>query len=44
LIIKERQADLTESEARLAYRVSSRTSRAAQRNPVLKNKNKPTNT
>ena len=30
--------DLCESEASLAYRVSSRTARATQKNPVLKNK------
>jgi hypothetical protein len=29
-------------EARLVYKVSSRTARAIQRNPVLKNKNKQT--
>jgi hypothetical protein len=34
------QVDLCEFEAFLVYRVSSRTGRATQRNPVLKNKNK----
>jgi hypothetical protein len=32
----ERQADLSEFEASLIYRVSSRTARATQRNPVSK--------
>jgi hypothetical protein len=31
---------ISEFEARLVYRVSSRTARAIQRNPVSKNKNK----
>jgi hypothetical protein len=31
---------ISEFEASLVYRVSSRTARATQRNPVLKNKNK----
>jgi hypothetical protein len=31
---------ISEFEANLAYRVSSRTARAIQRNPVLKTKNK----
>jgi hypothetical protein len=31
---------ISEFEASLVYRVSSRTARAAQRNPVSKNKNK----
>jgi hypothetical protein len=31
---------ISEFEASLVYRVSSRTARAAQRNPVLKNKTK----
>jgi hypothetical protein len=34
---------ISEFEANLAYRVSSRTARATQRNPVSKNKNKQTN-
>jgi stress response protein YsnF len=33
---------IPEFEASLVYRVSSRTARATQRNPVLKNKNKQT--
>ena len=33
---RQRQADLSEFEASLVYRVSSRTSRATQRNPVSK--------
>jgi hypothetical protein len=33
-----------EFEASLVYRVSSRTARATQRNPVLKNKKQKTNT
>jgi hypothetical protein len=33
----------SEFEAWLVYRVSSRTARATQRNPVLKKQNKPTN-
>ena len=36
---RQRQAD-SEFEASLVYRVSSRTARIIQRNPVLKNKNK----
>jgi hypothetical protein len=35
---------ISEFEARLVYRVSSRTVRAAQRNPVLKNQTKPNQT
>jgi hypothetical protein len=35
-------AALSEFEASLVYKVSSRTARAIQRNPVLKNKNKQT--
>jgi hypothetical protein len=31
---------ISEFQASLVYRVSSRTARATQRNPVLKNKNK----
>jgi hypothetical protein len=34
---------ISEFEASLVYRVSSRTARATQRNPVLKNKNKNKN-
>ena len=37
---RQRQADLCEFEGSLVYRVSSRTVRASQRNPVLR---KPTN-
>jgi hypothetical protein len=33
---------ISEFEARLGYTVSSRTARATQRNPALKNKNKQT--
>jgi hypothetical protein len=33
---RQRQADLCDFEASLVYRVSSRTARATQRNPVLK--------
>jgi hypothetical protein len=33
-------ADLCEFEASLVYRVSSRTAKVTQRNPVLKNKRK----
>jgi hypothetical protein len=33
---RQRQADLSEFEASLVYRVSSRTSRATQRNSVIK--------
>jgi hypothetical protein len=35
---------ISEFEASLVYRVSSRTARATQRNPVWKNKNKKTKT
>ena len=35
--------DLCKSEASLVYRVSSRTARATQRNPVLKNQKKKKN-
>ena len=35
---------ISEFEANLVYRVSSRTARATQRKPVLKNKNKQTTT
>ena len=34
---RQRQTDLSEFKASLIYRVSSRTSKATQRNPVLKN-------
>ena len=41
---RQRQVDLCEFEASLVYRVSSRTARATQRNPVSKTKtNQPTN-
>jgi hypothetical protein len=33
---KQRQSDLCDFKASLVYRVSSRTARATQRNPVLK--------
>jgi hypothetical protein len=35
-----RDRQISEFEASLVYRVSSRTARATQRNPVSKNKNK----
>jgi hypothetical protein len=35
---------ISEFEASLVYKVSTRTARATQRNPVLKNKNKKTTT
>jgi hypothetical protein len=35
-----RNRQISEFETSLVYRVSSRTARATQRNPVLKNKNK----
>jgi hypothetical protein len=35
-----RERWIPEFEASLVYKVSSRTARATQRNPVLKNKNK----
>jgi hypothetical protein len=38
-----RSRRISEFEASLVYRVSSRTARAAQRNPISKNKNKQTN-
>ena len=41
---KQRQADLCELEAILVYRASSRTARATQRNPVLKNETKQNKT
>jgi hypothetical protein len=37
---RQKQEDLGEFKASLAYRVSSRTARATQRNPVLKSRNK----
>lgn len=37
---RHRQTDLSEFEASLVYRVSSRTARAIQRNPALKSKKK----
>jgi hypothetical protein len=37
---RQKQVDLCELEASLVYRFSSRTAKATQRNPVLKNKNK----
>ena len=36
----ERQADLYEFKVNLVYRVSSRTTKATQRNPVLKEREK----
>jgi hypothetical protein len=41
--VEAEQADLCEFKIRLAYRVRSRTGKAAQRNSVLKKQNK-TNT
>ena len=43
---RQRQVDVCEFKASLVYRVSSRTTRATWRNPVLKNKqtNKKTKT
>jgi hypothetical protein len=38
-----RGRQISEFEASLVYRVSSRTARATQRNPVSKNKNKQIN-
>ena len=38
---RQRQVDVCEFEASLVYRVSSRTARATERNPVLKKKTKP---
>jgi hypothetical protein len=35
---RQRQVDLCEFEARLVYRVSSKTARATERNPYLKKK------
>jgi hypothetical protein len=39
----DRGRQISEFEASLVYRVSSRTARATQRNPVSKNKNKNKN-
>ena len=36
---RQRQVDLCEFKASLVYRLSSRTTRVTQKNPVLKNKN-----
>ena len=38
--MRQRQVDLCEIEAGLVYKVSFRTARATQRNPVLKRKEK----
>jgi hypothetical protein len=38
--LEGRGRQISEFEASLVYRVSSRTARATQRNPVLKNKTK----
>jgi hypothetical protein len=38
--LEGRGRQISEFEASLVYRVSSRKARATQRNPVLKNKNK----
>ena len=40
--VRQRQ-QISEYKASLVYRVSSRTARATQRNPVLKNQNKQSN-
>ena len=37
-LYRQRQTDLYEFKASLVYRVSSRTARAEQRNPILKKK------
>ena len=39
-LLRQRQVDLCELEARLVYRESSRTARPTQRNPVLKDQKK----
>jgi hypothetical protein len=39
-LLEGRGRRISEFEARLVYRVSSRTARATQRNPVLKNQKK----
>jgi hypothetical protein len=41
---RQRQVDVCEFEASLVYRVSSRTARATERNPVLKKKQNQTRT
>jgi hypothetical protein len=41
---QEAEAGLSEFKASLVYKVSSRTTRATQRNPVLKNKTKQNKT
>ena len=41
--LRSRGRQISEFEASLFYRVSSRTARAIQRNPVSKNNKKPTN-
>ena len=40
LVLGDRGRQISEFEASLVYRVSSRTARATQRNPVLKKQNK----
>jgi hypothetical protein len=42
--LEGRGRQISEFEASLVYRVSSRTARAIQRNPVLKNKTKQNKT
>jgi hypothetical protein len=39
-VTQQRQADLYDFEANLVYKLSSRTTRAVQRNPVSKKQNK----
>jgi len=41
--LKQRHTGLCEFKARLVYRVSSKTTRATQRNPVSEKTNKQTN-
>jgi hypothetical protein len=41
--MRQRQVDLCKFEASLVYRVSSRTARATQTNPVSKTQTKPNN-
>jgi hypothetical protein len=43
IVLRQRQADHCEFEASLVYKVSSRTARTTQRNPVLKTQTKPNN-
>jgi hypothetical protein len=43
VVVHAFNASTWEAVAGLVYRVSSRTARATQRNPVLKNQNKQTN-